>query len=92
MRRAPNPSPSPVVRLTVDQVVVHGAAPPSRAALTAAIDRAVRAEMAASPDLWAGAAAGMETDTFRQRASDGSSDAIAVALASAVSRGLGGGS
>jgi hypothetical protein len=80
-----------VVRLTVDRVVVRGAAPPSRAALTAAIERAVRAEAAASPGLWAGAADGSSTLALRQRADGGSSDAIASALASAVSRGLGGG-
>jgi hypothetical protein len=90
MRRVALPSPAPVLRLTVDRVVVHGAAPPSRAALAAAIERAVRAEVAASPGRWAGAADGSATVTLRQRASGGSSDAIAGALASAVSRGLAG--
>lgn len=87
MRRSTGPA--PVVRLTVDRVVVHGAAAPSRAALTAAIERAVRAEVAASPDLWTGAVDGSATATLRQRAGGGSTDAIAGALAGAVSLGLG---
>ena len=88
MRRARTPP--PIVRLTVDRVVVRGAAAPSRAALTAAIAQAVRAEVAASPGLWMGAADGSSTQTLRQEAGDGSSRAIAGALASALPLGLGG--
>jgi hypothetical protein len=87
MRRSQDPS--LVVRLTLDRVVVHGASAPSRAALTVAIERAVRAEVAANPGLWTGAADGSATATLRQRANGGSSDSIAGALAGAVSLGLG---
>lgn len=65
----------PTVRLTVDRVVVRGAAAPSRAALNGAIERAIRAEIAASPGSWNGG---------------GSEEAIAAAFESALSRGLGG--
>ncbi|MCW3846501.1 hypothetical protein OF829_04570 [Sphingomonas sp. LB-2] len=86
------PPPAPVVRLTIDRVVVRGAAPVSRASLSAAIEAAVSAKVAGSPGLWSGARDGSATATLRERAGAGSGAAIADALAVAVTRGLGRGS
>ena len=88
MRRAV--APAPVVRITVDRVVVRGGASPSRAALTAAIEQAVRAEVAADPGRWTVPADGTATARVRQKAASGSGEAIAGALAAAVARGIGG--
>lgn len=90
MRRAAPPV-APVLRLTIDRVVVRGGEHLSRGELTAAIEQAVSSRVAASPELWTGAAHGGATAMLRQPAHAGSSTGVADALASAAVRGLGGG-